>query len=327
VTRKYVRVTEYYDLGFGYGVGDPTYSIILGNWNNAPVWHKAMPYERLPIGYGEYMSVPGMSRPIGTIMLQQSTQEAINELEAKLRIEVKRGTGFDLVDAKQLHPDDLERLNRGDTSVRVRIVQPSPNGSPPYIRVPSQEVAQSLLALINLYERQYNADSQTSEMDRGSFSNTKRTATENQLIDARTSQAMTLNKFQTLQFYRRSVEIAGMVMGAVDTDPLPVDLQGYNLTLNDPQQPDLSMAALFEEQSEVLISPQSVEPQDVALKQQQRLAALDRLAPLVGKTVDPMKFTEEALKAIGEKDPSEWIMQAPAAAPAGAVPAPMEAVA
>jgi hypothetical protein len=312
---KYVRITTYYSNGVG--SSSPTYMVFVGNWRNKPVVSIDNPYPRLPVAYGEYMSVAGMPRPFGKVLLQQSTQEAINELELSLRAVVKHGTGIDVFDLNQLHDDDVAALAAGKPMTRIRLKNADPSGRPPVLRIPSMEVANALLQLLAIYERQYSADSNTTEQDRSSAGPASRSATSDQLLDMRSQQGQSLTKRQTLLMYQRNVETATMVMGLADEDPLLVDVLGMNLPVNDPAHPNLSMQAVMEEPSRVLIGQQAVEPQDVSLKQHQRLAALERLAKLVNLTVNPMKYTEETLKAIGEKDLNEWIMQpqAPTADP------------
>lgn len=307
---KYVRITEYFDRG--YATGDPSYGLYIGPWTK-PFKRMRLPYPKLPIAYGEYLAVPGMSRPIGKILLQQATQEAINELEAHFRQVIRRGTGFDLVDTTQLDPQDLERLNRGDTNVRVRITKPDAKGNPPYIRIQNQEVAQSVLALLSIYERQYNADSQSTELDRGSMSDSKRSATENQLLDMRSQQGMTLTKHQTLMFYRRSIETFEMVAAVADRDPLTIGLGPYKITIND-GRPERAMAAIFAEKARVVVGAQAVESQDVTVKQAQRVNALKVLEPFaLSGALNLGKYLEELLKAMNERDPDAWMGGGPGA--------------
>lgn len=310
-TWQYVRVTEYYDLGYGHGYdkGEPTMAAWVGDWREDPAYRQVSPFDRLPCAWFEYVTPPMVRRPIGKIELGLSTAEALNELEIRLRGIVKKGVGFDIVDATRLNHSDLERVRRGEEGVIVRMDNPGEGN--PYIRVPDREVASALLQLFSIQERQWNADSQTTDMDRGSQLTQAKTATEAALLDSRSQTQAVHTRREALRLSLRLVERAAMVGALVDRDPVEIDLHGVNVLLNDPADPRLRLDQVFAEPSQVLLSPQSLEAQDTLRDQQMELSRLSALQPLVGQPggIPLAWFAEKMLRAVGEEDPAAIIAQ------------------
>lgn len=313
VTSCYIRVTEYFDLG--HGGGAPTYAVFVGPWTGDPVARLDNPFECLPLAYYEHIFVSGMAHPVGEITMQQGSQEAINELERQLRRTVKNGCGIDFYSPDMIDPEDLKKLRRGEVPPLIRLSAQAEPGKPPFFRVPAAEVGQTLLALLQIYERQYNSDSSSTELDRGSYAQTVRSATETAVLDAKSQQGFTISRGELLNLYERLVVTSLAVAAVGDRDECKVDVDGFNLTINDPSDPRLRIDQILDEPSNVLIDRQSVEQADAMRQSAIRLQQLQLCQPLVGKTVSPEWYTTQVLKAIGEKDPSEAMMQAQPAMP------------
>lgn len=307
---EFVRITEYFDIGWGNGEGKPTYAVFVGPWCEPAKVRQENTFGCLPVAYYEYICAPGMRRPIGKVVLQMGTAEAINEVERHLRKAVRDGIGFDIVDAQQLDGNDLKRLERGDLNVKVKIINPSTTGAPPYTRVPNLEVGQSILALLNLYERQYNSDSATTELDRGSYAGPVRSATEAAALDSKSQQQSVLTRRATLFLYQRVVEKTLAVAAVGDRDEVVVDVDGFNVVVNSTSDPRMRIDRILEEPSMVLIDQQSVEQGDEDRERMRRFQELQMVAPLLQMgVIDPRWFAEQALKAIGEKDPTVAMVQ------------------
>jgi len=308
-----VRLFEYYDTGYG-PKGTPTRAVIPADLGSEPILIEDNPFERLPFSYMMYFTAPGMKRATGRIVMQMSTQEGLNDIEAHLRKVLKSPT-FDIVDVTQLNTDDLRRVNAGDYNVKVRLDTPRPD-APPYIRVPGAEVAQTILALRDMYERQFNADSGTTDFDRGNLTTEKRTLGENQLLDSRSQNQQAWGAVQAVKMHQRSVETCLSIAKEYDRDPMLVDIFGQNVPINDPAEPRSWLSAFLEEPSNILISDQQLRARDQDAQRQKRMAELDSLFPLVqAGYINPQKWTEEKLKAAGEQDPQDWAPQPVAAGP------------
>lgn len=299
-----VRVFEYWDKGIAGKA--PTRAVVLGDLGNDPIEVTANPYGGcLPFGFFVYFTPPGMKRPMGRIPMQMAMQEAINDLENYLKKQLKQ-PDFTLLDSQSLDPSDLQRVMSGDTPNYVRVLKPVIQGMQnPAVRIPTTGIHQAVIYLQEMYERQFTADSGTTEFDRGMQAASQRTLGENQLVDARGGVQASWSELMLAKFYQRAIEKVFQVASMVDRSPLPIDVFGTNYTLNSDEDPDSMISVWLEEPSVVLINPQSLRRQDSAMKATERLAQLEVLAPHVGAGIDPLWFVGEKLKAIGETDPRE----------------------
>jgi len=187
----------------------------------------------------------------------------------------------------------------------VRLENPGQNQA--HVRVPDREVGSALIQLLNIAERQWNADSQSTEMDRGSQLQSTRSATEASILDNRAQTQSIYTKREALRLAQRVVEAAMMVAEVVDRDPVEVDLFGHNIVLNDPQDPRLRLDEVLREPSMILINPQSLEGSDTNRKTMEALSKLQPLQPFVGVPGGiPLRwFLEQTLKALGYEDVDE----------------------
>lgn len=298
-----VRVFDYYDMGWG-PKGTPTRALIPGDFANEPLFVEENTFECLPFSHMTYLIAPGMRRPTGRIVMQMATQEGLNEIERHLRKALKSPT-FNLMDVTQLNAKDLARLNAGDANVNVRIENPRPD-APPYIRIPGAEVAQTILALRDMYERQFNADSGTTDFERGNMSMEKRTLGENELLDSRSQTQSSWSQMQAVKMHQRSVEVALKIAEKFDKDPVLLDIFGTNALFNEPSQPHSWMSEWLQEPSRVLIGDDQLRARDAKQDQMDRLQMLSTLAPEVqAGLLSAQKFAEEKLRALNE-DPGDW---------------------
>lgn len=298
-----VRVFEYWDRGIAGRL--PTKAVVLGDIGNDPILIEANPFGAcLPFGFFTFFTPPGMKRPMGRIPMQMAMQEALNDLEAYLRKQLKQ-PDFTLLDSQSLDPSDLQRVISGDIPNYVRVLKPVIQGMQnPAVRVSSTGIHQAVIYLQEMYERQFTADSGTTEFDRGMQAQSSRTLGENQLVDARGGVQASWSELQLAKFYQRSIEKVFYIASRVDRSPVPIDVFGTNYTVNG-DDPDSMIQAWLEEPSVVVIDAQSLRRQDGQMKTAQRLAQLNELAPHVGMGIDPVWFVTEKLKAIGESDPRE----------------------
>lgn len=301
---KAVRVFEYFNKGVAGKA--PTRAVMLGQMSSDPVEYGPNPYGAcMPFGFWVYFLPPGMRRPMGRIPFQMATQEALNDLEQYLRAQLKQPE-FTLLDAQAIDQQDLQNVFAGKVPAYVRVKKDLTNGmSAPAIRVPSGGVAQALIALQDMYERQFTTDSGVTEHERGNFSQEDRTLGENQLVDQRGGVQASWSELMAAKGYQRVFEKILHVASIVDRDALTVDVFGTNYLINNPADPDSTIQEWAKEPSTILIDSQLLRRKDSQIAQAQRVAALKQVEPYVGSGVDPMWFVEEMLKAIGEKDPRE----------------------
>lgn len=322
-----VRKLTYCDTGDITGV--PTIYTFLGGPDMEPCQAIENPLgRRLTAFWNTYWTPPGMRKPLGRIPMQQAVQEAINELEAFNRAQLKQ-PGSTQVDVTQIHPDDAASLLKGRVPSTIRITKPSPTGYPAVVRIPASEFPVAAVQLLPILERQFNADSGTTDAERGSLSAEKRTLGENELVDQRGSTQASWSERQAAAMYQNAISGIFSAMVAYDREPFWVDVDGSNYLANDPDDPRMSLPEIFREPSSVLISEQAIRRVDGERKSLQRVAQLRELMPLVGVPggVSQAWYTEELLRAIGEMDPEEAMidLESPMAPEAGAVDAAVPA--
>lgn len=305
-----VRIFDYYDLGMG--KGSPTRAIIPGDLGNAPVDISDNVFECIPLSYMEYFTAPGMRRATGRIVMQMATQEGLNEIERFLRSCLKN-PGFSIADVRQLDRRDIARLNAGETNVIVRLTNPIP-GVEPFIRVQGAEVANTILQLWTMLERQFNADSGTNDLDRGNQLEQTKTLGEAELLASRSDTQSAWSGVQATRLHRRSVEMATKIGMKFDRDPVLLDVFGDNILFNDPAKPNTWMENWLSEPSKVLIGADQLKVKDNQMDMALKRRLVEGLSPLVQMgLISPQKFAEEMLRASGFTDAGEW---APSASPA-----------
>lgn len=308
--QRRVTITTYHDLGCN--GSDPTTYVLAGDWSKKPLYRGPMPYDQLPESHMEYIAVPGMARPIGKVLFQAATIEMLNELERELRRAVQRGGAYQTIDMSQLDPRDVRDLMAGRTPRFLRLRNPDPQGRPAIVPGQALPLNPASMQLWAVMERQFNADDQTSEMDRGSLSQEQRTLGENQIVQASGQMAMNLVKFQLLKFYTRSLSVWESVARVVEDDPLPVTVFGHSYTLNAENDPTTNLADWLEEPAEATMDRQALEPIDVMQKRAMRQAEVLALADLVDRGLLKRSWwATERLKAVGERDPEELLSASP----------------
>lgn len=303
-----VRLIYYYDLGFG--GKEPAMAVIPDNLSNDPVDGTLEDniFEEIPLTYMLNFLAPGMRRPIGRVMLQMATQEMLNELERYMKHVLREGPGFDIANIKLLEEADVKRRNKGDKTVVIRQKgSVTFAGDAPWTRVPAMEPPAFLMNLWNIFERQFSSDSQTTDYQHQNMASTTRSATEVAVLQSEAQGARSWIRKQTLLFMIRNVQMATRFFAKFDRDPLEIELNGFQIPVNDPGRPGTSMANWCSKPARPIITPDALDASD---KQQVKVDRLNDLATLEAYAqagvISGEKYIEERLKAIGE-DPTEWL--------------------
>lgn len=303
-----VRIFEYFDAGIG--GGKPTMMIIPGDICNAPIAGSIADntFGCLPFSYYLHWTPPGARRPVGRIALQMGGQEAINEIEGRLRSNAK-SPGFDIVDANQLNEDDLRLYNSGKTHVKIRKDNPNP-GVPAYERVPGQESTQTDLEYLKYLIDADAASSGVTELQRGNPSDMSETLGQDQMLQSRAGVQMSWSEKRAIDFdimtYAKVLHIAARF----DRSPCILNVKGKQVPINDPGAPSSMIAnAAPQGFGKIVISSEQLRSADTEVESQKRLLALRELQPLIQMgTVDPRWYSEEVVKALGD-DPKMALVQ------------------
>ena len=297
-----VRITRYYDIGIG--KYRPTMATIIGSITGGVYKIEANPFGCIPAAYYSHVHLPGMDRAIGQIVMKMPTQEMINQIERQLREALKLKT-FRIIDVTMFDEDDIVAVAQGKQS-HVRLKRDISDKREPIFNVPGAEVGQTLLAMLQLMERQYNADSGQNDIDRGNLTDEKRTLGEVELMDQRSSTQQSWALFQATKMMERVASKVFKVAAMYDRAPLTLDIFGSNLVVNDPTNPVTWMDQWLMEHSNIVIDAQSLRQSDTA---REKAARLQELATLREFGVNPMWLQKEALKALGESDLNEAMAQ------------------
>lgn len=320
--REAVRVIEYWDRG--YGPGDPSHMVFIGDVGGEVIVDpEPNPFgNMLPFSYGENVLFPGFKHHCGRIIMQMAEQEARNKIEQAM-FKTAQDHGMDVVNTERIDKEEFEKAYR-EGRTRLYAKSSPPNMAEPAVeRIPARELSSTALQMIQDLDKQLNAMSGVTDLERGSLTQQDRTLGEIQLLDARSQSSRARIIRQTMLFYVRSINAWARIAAKYDEYPARVDVFGSNMVFNDVDDPRSALKYLFEEPSEVVISSSSLSKQDDDMKRQVRL---QRLLLLRGDPlVNQQKLLEEILETIGE-DPAEFIAQAqpvdPAAALLGGASAP-----
>jgi hypothetical protein len=291
---RVVRVFEYFDLG--HGDGDPTSAIILGDIVNEPYKIGPNAFEILPFAYYEHVLVPGFRRAEGAFDYLVAGQEGLNQLERSMTAETKR-VGFDIVAPDLLENEDIEKVEKGQSGTVVRSSRALQPGESNYQRVPGGEISKTTLATYDMRKQSFMSKAGISNLDRGQDVDGADTLGEVQLVDSRSGKKKNRTLFQTALFFQRNVEVFCQVAKLGDDEPVMLDVLSSNILFNDPSDPNLMIAGWLEEDSDIVISEESISKADM---EQERAAKIQKLMLFdADPLVDPIWKTEEKLKAAG----------------------------
>lgn len=316
----FVRVVEYWDIGL-YGK-DAAYCEFCGELDEeAKVETNDLGF--IPVSFCVNYVAPGMKRPIGRVALQMSTQELLNDIERYMRRTMKKGQPVDILLESMFDEDSLARWKAGDTTqgLSVKDGLTDEDVRKVFNRIPGMEVPQGVLALFGIAERQHNDDSSQTDQERGVALGSRTTAREVMFLNQRAAEAKSLTDQMATEFLTYCVRNSVNTGLAGDTHPVMLDIFGTNVTFNDPNEPQSMMSVWLEEPSSVLIDLEAQTVQDDAMQRAQRKEDLQMVAPLVGMFVDPQTYTDEALKAMGEKNLEKWRPRQPVQQMLGPTPA------
>lgn len=306
VDTKFVRIIEYWDVG--YAGKEPAYVLFLGDMDEG----KVEPNERgfLGVSFCVNYVAPGMKRPIGRVSMQMCTQELINDIERYLRISMQQGPPVDVYDPSHFDPDSIARWKAGDQGAALEIADSIVDDvRTAFTRLPGKEVPQGVLALLNVAEKQYTADSNLSELDRGSITRSRRTLGEIAILQNAVDLNASLVGQMAVEFLQDAVRHTFMVGAHGDRQPIEMEVFGQSVVFNQPDVPRSRIANFLTGNLDVIIDLEATTAQDEDEKSAQRVQQLQALAPLVGVNVDPGKWRDEILAAMGERNLESWAMK------------------
>jgi len=298
---KMVRLFEYYDIGIA--GKDPAYTVIPGEWENEPLERLENPFGCLPFSHYTHFWAPGMQHPVGSVVMQMATQEALNELEEYMRQNILAGKGFDIADADAFDKKDLEAVKNGRPQRLVKRTRPKSGPHDNWERVPPTEISSSALQHLQMLEKQFTVDSGITDFDRGIQPEENRTLGENQLVAERGQTQGSWDVRQVVQFRQRSFDMMVKIGREYDREPVQIDFFDGRALLNNPEEPASALDQVLGEPANAIVSQESLTYRDVEAKRGQRVAQLMAIFPQVKMGfINARWWGEELLRAMGEKD-------------------------
>lgn len=298
-----MRVVHYFDLGFG--DGNPTHICYPGSIHEKPLKVEDSDFWRiLPHATYTHFQPPGMRNPVGQIILMMATQEMINFAERHLRSSLVTGRGIDLMDPTWFDDADAQAWKDGEFKTRFHM-EGSPEKGEAFVRVPPMQVDQHVLMLLELFQRQFNTDSSQTSWDLNTPQADNRSATENMLLSQRSGSGAAWQKRQIANLYIDLFDKVGRIAATFDREPFMVDVNTFNILLNDPRDPSSWMDHWFAEPSDIVIDYAELSLDDVEAERERELMMLMSIAQ-IGMAINPVKYYYEVLKAAG-KSPEEWM--------------------
>jgi hypothetical protein len=307
-----LRIIEYYDLGWA--GQDPTYSVIINDFNGEFIKHEKNPFgTTLPFAVYTNWIPPGSKMPIGRIMMQISTQEALNELEDNMRTTIVRGVPFDLIDKSSIDPQDYEEIIAGENLAKVGY---NPGSGSPIVRVPGAEVPQTLLAYQGYLERVLSTESGLTDLDRSNTFSTVKSATEISLLNSSSQIQGSWSRKQLAIFYKQIIENVFEIAILFDREPLIIDIDGKDYVMNNPDDPQSWIEFWLQDQAEIVIDETSLDYKDAEQEKLKKLAVLGQInAEVQAGLIDPIAFANAKLEILG-LDPNIFLKkQEPAPGP------------
>jgi len=309
-----VRVMEYYDIGAR--GKEPTHHIWVGTVNEKPIYSgPSLVGERghLPLAFITHFSMANMSVPIGRVRMGAATAALKQALDTRWLNILENGQSLDLLDSGMAPVARLQTaIDNGNRFVDVTKI--SEKDRQLFLRIPEQEIPQSLIAMRQIVDSEENENSNTTDLDRGSPISAAQSATEVALIAEKAEKKNALMRRELLNLYRRHAEITFATAAALDTHParLEIDALGntYTATYNDDDVPGSEIANIFEEESRVIIDEASLTSADEQRKKDFRMAQIERgiNLGLVGVSPGQIRLSwasEEFLRVLGQQNPED----------------------
>lgn len=302
-----IRLIEYYDLGVG--KNDATYMVFPDSPEEEPLVRMENYAGCIPVAFQTHFTPAGFPRPIGRIFAQTPTQEGLNEVESYIRAVMKKPP-LDLYNQEILDSDDLKVYTSGKDNASPVAYSGPPDGPPPLTRIPGADVQVSVMNWRDGLLRSSTEESGVTNFMRGNLEDQTRTLGENQLLDQRSKGPEIFSRNQHAKYHRRKFELVAKMAALFDRSPLTVDVFGRNVEING-DDPRSFIANFLDEPSRIVVGEDALEAKDMRAEHALRTQMLSNLIPLLqAGLVDPGKYVEEMLKAMGE-EPAEWRPQAP----------------
>jgi hypothetical protein len=312
---QYVRVLEYFDVGFG--DSEPTMITWIGSILNEPIEApSANLYDCIPVAFGVGFTAPGKRYADGRIYNQLSSQDARRAIVEHIK-DTLAYHAVDVFDEQLMESQDWQDLVDGQRRIRGSISDLK--GKTPWLRIPAQEVANTTLEYFRIVMEEYNMASGLAEFDRANTVSKGRSATEMAIMDSRLKMNQALSVGQTMLYQRQLAIVHEKVALLGDYHPRTLNIRGRNMPINEKGVPESWVGRWLEEEAEILISQESMTADEDQVRRLATVEKLMRLAPFAvpGGSIDQDWWIRELVEssgfdvdqALAKRDPQAAVQQ------------------
>lgn len=301
-----VPVIEFFSTWIG--DREPTEAICIGNLSSKPMAVKSNSVG-IPFAFMVHFLCPGMRKPIGVVAMQRSAEEQINDVIGYLKAVLAMAPGQTYVNTKALDPEQVEGWKNGQSYSVMEVTDEQLTSAPAW-HVPGPEVDSSAVKLYELMTQEFGRQSGLSELDRGGSLQGDKTKFEVAQMQSAVAQNMGGTTFQTVRFLREWMVKVFQVGKMYDRDRFSLTLKGEAIELNVAGEFDSHISKWLSKEAPLVLAAEDLTSADDESKRMKRMAQLERLAPLVGRGIDPLQYVTEMLRTIGIQDVEKWLQKA-----------------
>jgi hypothetical protein len=304
-----VRLLEYVDMGIG--KSEPTRAFILDSIDGKVMDIDENGLECIPISFYTHWHPYIQQYPSGRLDAQVSNQEMRNSLERYIKMSLERGSGYDLINTVGLNEDDLVDLLDGILSPVVKY-----DGDPEAMmaskvqRVDARDIPSGVFNFLSLLDRYQNTEGGNSDADQANLSQSSRTLGEIQQLQAGADIQTAWSQRQYARFLQDVIQKAVKVGSKLETQQVQLDINGVNVTFNDPQNMNSELARFLREYSRVIVSEDKFLYKS---NEARRKASLEMwMAMKDDPYSNPLEVRREIYRAMDVRNPDKFIAQEPA---------------
>lgn len=302
-----VRIIDYWS--YGVEGEEPTHSVFLQDISGPKLLQEKNPYPCLPATFCENYLFPGVRRPVGRLFLQLPVAEQISELHRILRRNMKVGSAATGIDPSKVDPNDARQVFSGEGDGVLKIK--GGFAVPALERYPAQEVDKSVLALINLMDREYDEAAGMTNVERSQEPAPETTLGQTEIQVNASQRRGSWQTKKILEFYSRSMERFFKIAALCDTAPITISITGGSFDANVKGKNASKISHWLSEDAPVEIGQDALAVTDSQADRARRIQELNAMAPYV-EPRGPISITwiaKEYLKATGTLDPSEALVE------------------
>ncbi len=266
------------------------------------------PFNGVPWNVWENFLPPGAMWPLGSIYLEATMQQAIEQLDEYWRSFLKNPPIIGIRD-ELFVPGDLTKVLKGERRyARLRKDVSADDVKAAMVEYRGAEAQQTVLAYREACQREYNIVAGLAELETGVLSQQQRTLGENQLAVQSSQSNRALDERKVAKGLAGLVTLVFDCMKRFDRSPMKVDLDGYDYLVNDPGDPRTWCDQVFADVGTVTIDPGALTGMDDRARSLQAVNDLLVMKEYVGRGINPEKFLTELVTRLGEPDSREWLM-------------------